>query len=455
MPPLPVVRDAGLNLAAAVAEDTGGDHRNPEARPFVLHRLRDQDDAGISLIETVVAMLLFGVFATVIAGYLVNTLNLTESNTQRVTAANLAAGQMEFVRGSRTLDLYTEELADKPVIAGTEYTIRRDVRFVEGLDGGSVCLGTADRLAYKLVTVLVSWPGMGNVKPVRSDTLKTLGLGRTEADLTKGAAAVLVQGSSGQPQSGVVVTLSPGSLVQTTGSDGCVVFPNLTPGVEFTASVSQSPSFVGLQGEQVVSGMITPEAGKVARTALNYERAGSLAISLASPPGYQPPGQLPMTLDRSGFTPVTTRAFPDCSLVSTSPQNCVSGVTRTATALFPGRYQAWAGSCLDAKPAAPVGQDVTAGGSTATSTQLGAIRLTLSGAAATSVGAAPVYAYHEPGPGCPAGQVWQLVAVTNTDRRLALPPGRWSLGLNADGSDAVARGTWVVVANQVTTVSYA
>ncbi len=151
-------------------------------------------DDGISLVETVVAMMVFAVFSLLAVAYLVSAQQVGAGNTQRVAAANLAAQQIELVRSSRTLDLPdgTTVLPAAPVLSGTKYTLTQSVRFVSGPDGASVCTGGNDRLAYKLVTVSVTWPTMGAVKPVRTDTLKALGIGATQADARKGSAAVAV-----------------------------------------------------------------------------------------------------------------------------------------------------------------------------------------------------------------------------------------------------------------------
>ena len=136
-------------------------------------------DDGISLVETVIAMMVFAVFSLLAAAYLISAQQVGAGNTQRVAAANLAAQQIELVRSSRTLDLPdgTTVLPTAPVLSGTTYRLTQSVRFVSGPDGASVCTGGNDRLAYKLVTVSVTWPRMARLEPVRTDTLWVLGIG--------------------------------------------------------------------------------------------------------------------------------------------------------------------------------------------------------------------------------------------------------------------------------------
>ena len=402
-------------------------------------RRRTGGDEGISLVETVVAMLLFSVFAVVVGQYLLSTLRVGESNTQRITAANLAAEQSELVRSQLTLDVPdgTVVLPTRPVIAGTRYTLTRDVRFVAGPSGGSVCADSSDALAYKLVTITVDWDGRGTVQPVRTDTLKTVGLGANGADVAKGTAAVAVQDGTGALSQGRTVTVQPGGLRGTTGADGCVVFPNLLVGVTYTASVDEAP-YVGQQGSQLLSSPFSVSAGAVTRTTMTYARRGALEVTLVPPTGQTPPAGLGVTVNSSVLAPSPTRVLPDCATASATAQ-CVtaSGLLRTAGSLFPAQYTAWPGTCGDAKPASPPAATVTSGGTARTNGPLAALKVTLGPTAAARVGTQTLYAFHRPVAGsCPAGEIWAMTVVSGTVRQLALPAGSWDLALSPDGSDA-------------------
>lgn len=415
-------------------------------------KVRAHGDDGISLIETVVAMMVFVVFSVVAASYLINTLRVDQSNTQRVVAANLAAQQIELVRGTATLSLPdgASQVTPSPQVAGTTYVVRQQVRFVTGAAGDSVCAGTGSTLAYKLVTVNVSWDGMGSVKPVRADTLRALGLGTNQADVRKGTAAIAVVDAGGQPVSGVTVAV--GATSRVTDTDGCAVFPNLDPGTTYTATLSAA-GYVGRQGEPSLTTTFSVTAGQVTRTPpLSYAPAGSLAVTLSSPAGYLPPPTLGVTLDSSVLTPTTARSFPECP--TAAPQSCVSGTPRTARALFPAVYAAWAGSCADARPTSPPAVAVASGPTPGSVTAaLGALQLTLSTTTQSSLAGATLYAYHRLAAGsCNGGESWPMQVASAAERRLALPPGTWDVSRYANGSSPLLTFK-VVSAGAVTAVT--
>jgi hypothetical protein len=388
------------------------------------------------MLEVIVSMVIFGIAAVVVAGLIVNALGLTKSNTERTTAANLAAEQIEAIRDTRTLDIPDGQtvLPDR-VVGGTSYGITQTANFIAGGASSSVCTGTSNQLSYKLVTVVVTWPGMGSVQPVRSDTLRSLGIGVDGLDQRFGALAALVQGSAGELQSGVQVTLMPGGTVRTTGIDGCAMFVGLDPAVTYTVSVNQ-PGYVGIDGGQLLT---KPNAGirpgEVTRAVLNYQQAGALRATLTPPPGFLPPARLSLTLKNTLFAPSTERAFPDCVSAPGPPQGCVAGTPRTAAALYPGFYGAWAGTCADAAPAPlPDNTLVRAGAIADTTVGLGGLTIEVRNLLGLPVTGKTVYAVHLADSGCLGGESWPLLPDLASDLQAALPLGWWTLALTPDAS---------------------
>jgi prepilin-type N-terminal cleavage/methylation domain-containing protein len=159
----------------------------------VLDRLRHEDD-GFTLVETLAAMIVFAILAVSVGGTILHLFRLTEDNTARVVAANLATEQIEAARAKRALDVEdgAVEITPKPVVNGTQYTVVRTANYVAEDSATTLCeTGSGStRLAYKLVTVHVTWPNMGSVQPVRQDTLLALGLGFDGVDESKGTIAV-------------------------------------------------------------------------------------------------------------------------------------------------------------------------------------------------------------------------------------------------------------------------
>jgi type II secretory pathway pseudopilin PulG len=424
----------------------------------MLRRLRPPSgDEGVSLVETVVAMLVFGVFAVTASALLMDMFGLSRSNTQRVVAANLASQRIEAVQAMSALAIPTGTTPVPDVtLGGTTYTTTQTAQFVGGPSGGSVCTGTGSSLAYKLVSVSVTWPDRGTVKPVRADTLRAVGLGGDGIDTKKGSVAVRLTDAAGQARPGLPVVLSPAALSQTTDADGCVVWVNVDQSAAQQVSVSLAGN-VGAQGEAVLIAPVSLVSGKLVRIPLQYAPKGALAATPTAPVGYPVPATLGLTLSSSSFQPVSgPRAFLDCTVVATAPQSCVSGSpVRTASALFPGLYGVWAGTCSDAKPAAPSQPAVSSGGTTSVSAPLGAVQAVIGPYTQTTIGTRTVYGYHYPDAGCPAGEIFPATVISAGERRMALPPGTWWACLNADGSDAASvNRSAVVTAGAVTVVVF-
>ncbi len=418
----------------------------------VLERLRPHEDDGLTMVETVVAMLVFGLFAGFAARLMVDVTSVSRGNAQRLVAGNLAAQHVEQLRGTGALKLPDGRSVapEQPVIGGTTYTITRDVRFVASQSGTSVCAGTADTLAYKLVTVEVTWPRMGSTRPVRSDTLRTVGIGKNAADVKRGTLAVEVLRADGTPHSGVTVTVTPGPLTAVTGTDGCVVFPNLATSSTYSATLDAFP-FVNRQGAQRSSRTgVSLTAGKVTKVQMSYERRGAIAANPVAPTGYPVPADLVVSLDASILTPTTTRVFNDCATVSTSPQNCVSGSPRTAAALFPAVYRVWPDSC--AMPSGLPGVTVTSDTTASTNLALGGLQVLILDSA-SPLRQNTLYAFRRTSSSCSVTASYVMSTLSPGERRLALPPGSWDIVTTADGTGTTSFPTQTVTAGAVTTVS--
>lgn len=414
-----------------------------------MNRKRDQqaqpDDAGLTLVEVIVGMAVFTVMATITAGLLINTVRTASANKQRVTAGNLVQAQIEQTRSLRTLDIPDgASTVLNTTVGGTTYTVNQTVNVVASDSSTSICSGSGNQIGYKLVTAVVTWTGMGSAKPVRADTLKALGVGNDGLDTTKGAYAVAVIDSNGNPQQGVSVMLNPGGLTRTTGIDGCAVYLGLTP-TDYTVTLSKA-GYVTVDGAaSITTAAIGVRASTVTRPPpVSYDLAGSVAFSTVAPGGYSPVSGLRVTVSNTRFTPTTSRSFPDCSVVPTAPQGCVSGTSRSAAALFPGQYGAWAGSCADAAPTAPPNLTPVASGPNPNVTvALAGVRVQVQDVSGRPVPGRTLYAYHAPDNKlCTTPEFYLLNADGSSDVRVGLPSGMWTFALTPDASSAPPSGPW-------------
>jgi type II secretory pathway pseudopilin PulG len=398
----------------------------------VLRRPVRQD--GYSVVELLVAVTVFAlVFAAVSIG-IGRALEVNRGNRNRSAAAYLAARQLEEVRAKafssvalgRTTCVYTTTSCNLP----SPYTVVQDVTWASPGSTSTTCdvpATSGSSLAYKRVTVTVTWPDMGGVAPVTSQTLLTPPGG--SYDPNDGHILVQAFDRDALPLAGRTVSITgPESASQTTSSDGCAFFAYLDPGT-YTATFSIS-GFVDRQGNQPATQSVGVTASQITKVQFDYDEAATLSVGLVAPSLAVIPSGIAMTVANSNLT-VGTKSF---SQAATG-----SGTTRTITPLFPyaSGYQVWAGDCADADPAAYTGGSrgaVLASNPAATtsgSANLDAVDVTVrfSTLLGLPVPNATIAATHAAGTGCTSGNT--LTTTTRTDTngklRLALPYGTWTI----------------------------
>jgi hypothetical protein len=386
------------------------------------------------MVELVVAVTVFAlVFGAVSLG-VGRVLEVNRGNRNRSAGAYLAARQLEEVRAKpfdqvtlgRTTCAYTTAACSLPA----PYTVVQDVAWAAPGSTTTSCdvpSTSGSALAYKRVTVTVTWPDMGGVAPVTSQTLLTPPGGTY--DPNDGHILVQVFDRDALPLAGQAVSISgPETASQTTTTDGCAFFPYLDPG-NYTARLTTS-GYVDRQGNQPATQTVGVVASQISRVQVDYDEAATLSVGLVVPSGAVIPSGIAMTVANSNLT-VGTKSFQQASTGS--------GVTRTITPLFPyaSGYQVWAGDCADADPAATTGGSRGAvlasnpGATTSGTLALQGVDVVVKNALGglvkdTNV---TVQAIHAAGmAGCPSGET--LTASGRTDGsgkvRVAIPYGTWS-----------------------------
>jgi hypothetical protein len=386
------------------------------------------------MVELVVAVTVFAlVFGAVSLG-VGRVLEVNRGNRNRSAGAYLAARQLEEVRAKpfdqvtlgRTTCAYTTAACSLPA----PYTVVQDVAWAAPGSTTTSCdvpSTSGSALAYKRVTVTVTWPDMGGVAPVTSQTLLTPPGGTY--DPNDGHILVQVFDRDALPLAGQAVSISgPETASQTTTTDGCAFFPYLDPG-NYTARLTTS-GYVDRQGNQPATQTVGVVASQISRVQVDYDEAATLSVGLVVPSGAVIPSGIAMTVANSNLT-VGTKSFQQASTGS--------GVTRTISPLFPyaSGYQVWAGDCADADPAATTGGSRGAvlasnpGATTSDNLALQGVDVVVKNALGglvkdTNV---TVQAIHAAGmAGCPSGET--LTASGRTDGsgkvRVAIPYGTWS-----------------------------
>jgi prepilin-type N-terminal cleavage/methylation domain-containing protein len=422
------------------------------------------DEAGLTLIEVVIAMVIFAVVAAATVAGLAAVMKTARLDKNRVAAANLASREAEIVRnefnasltGPTTLAATNYVVNPHPLPGGTvgnplyvdsvPYTVTRNVEWLPAGSGKSACDGGA-AITYPTLSVKVevTWPGMGNVPPVETSTILTPKKGILSSTLA--FVGVKVLDSTGQPRVGQLVQLSGpgGTSTDTTADDGCAVF-SVTSFGTYAASMNTA-GYVDFYGTQSPSKNVVVSSGTLSQLTFNYDRASTLAVTFTTEGGYALPTTLPgITLANTGLQPTGTRL-----LVS-------SGATTTIPTLwpFPDGYSVWAGTCSQSDPATAGGTRsaavvVAPGASGTTTTRLAPVRVRVKNALGVWLSNATVVAVPASTTGCLTTDTSLTLGVTNGsgDLLTSLPAGSWVIQVQGRSPS----GSWPTVSGLLPTAS--
>lgn len=432
---------------------------------WLRNRLRaHRADAGVSLIEVIIAMLVFGIIAVGVAYSTITIIKLTDDTRARQVATGLATSAVDAARSFEDpFDIVN--LTTTQVVGDTTYTIARSTSWVE-TSGADVGCGTGTgTLQAKRVNITVTWAGMlTTTPPVRSDTL--IAPDTRINDPSRGTIRISVLGVDGVGESGVSVSVTPTSngAVLTeqpaaTNADGCSFALKVVPGT-YSVTISRSGSVDQNQASAPSTSVVVTAGGSVAAQ-FQYDYAGLYNLIYAS--NYSGGGlKLPTNLETSFITSAGVSVISGRpSQISLHPYSSgYSGVT--------GRYVAPSQSsagCVSVDPAAwPAatvsGTALAAGerepavaapaqGTTTMNIPMGIMTVrhnTTAFLTAVSTTAPPAAA----DPGCATAMTLSFGQVlTNGNTIVALPWGSWNLY-----SSTTANGTQtpIVGSNIVTNV---
>ena len=408
-----------------------------------LSRAARRDDAGVTLIEILVALSLLMVLSLSVAAGLLAVQKSAMTSKERAAAANLATREVEIVRNwfhsSDTAPLAVMAAGDTTngaplpgqtgqlVVDGTRYDVVRQVQWLITGTGKSACDG-GSIVTYPSVGVHVevSWPNMGGVPPVVSDTVLTPP--KSVLNASSAYIAVKVIDRDGLPNDDRTVTATGpgGSYSDVTGSDGCATFVLSTAGTYTLAVTEASSGYVTFNGATTQTATVT--AGTLTVRSFTYDQGVSFQTTLKPPVGFALPTNLPaLSFGNSGIQPSGVANYPSGA----------GGVT-TVGPLWPfaSGYSVWAGSCTDSDPALLGGRPpalVTARASTTSASaalQAVAITTTRKG---LPVNVAVTATYAGSG-SCPAGDgVLNLGTSSLGVLNVSLPYGNWTLSTQISG----------------------
>jgi prepilin-type N-terminal cleavage/methylation domain-containing protein len=416
-------------------------------------------EAGFSIIEVMVAMMVFAVMSVGIAYGIANTLQLTQTSRGRESAVALASQDIDSLRqtaAASTAGIFNvvskSGESNTKTLGDVTYQIDRSVRWVQS-DGASGACGTSNgKLAYKSVVEKVSWP---NPRTGMSSTTVTSAIAPADAVTDPGYGTVIVSAvnASGAAFPGVSITITPvggsGAAALSTAplptdSQGCSYAINVVPG-DYTVTATVAGGIDTSQAQPSRQSPITVSAGASSPVPFVYDRASQLTLRYAETYNATLPTNMVTTLSSSagGLDTTTPWDVTSSSLVVTS-------ASRPSVPVFPftSGYTVYAGpysnstnaatSCLSPNPAAwtTPSQSGAVGTSPATFTaapgapsnapvMMGVATVKgVKGRYITAVSSA------NPGtgdPGCSAGMTMKFPVAGADTATIALPFGTWTI----------------------------
>ncbi len=421
-------------------------------------RLDAAPESGLTLIEVLVAMTIFGFIAAGIALGLASSMRAAVDNQNRITAASLAAAEIDRVRAIGDPFKVHDVL---PGVAGgpsNAFNVATDTSWVTPTGSDSTCGTSGGPLQYKLVTVTVTWAG--ELAPVVSRTLIAPS-GRIN-DPLMGTILISVKNAAGLGAPGVSFTA--GSLATTpTDADGCSYVLKVPPG-SYTITLNQA-GYIDYQQKTTPSKTDNVVAGSSTVFSFQYDKAATFTLNY----GTGTP-KLPTNLDTTFINTTYGGAFPPMQVSTSTKQaklhpykdgyQAVAGAYNETTCPAPNPAE-WApdtrtNPAKNGSLAAPI--TAAAGGSATISVPMGLATISAGTSAylfAVSQNTQPV-----PGePACAAGAMnytfGNIIPSSGAGVVVALPFGTWQLysASTATGTRTALTGGQVTIGSNGSYVS--
>ena len=414
----------------------------------------DSSEAGITLVEIIIAMMVFGFIAVSVAFGLVTALSMGGDTRSRAVATNLAAQDIDTARATHDVFSIDDVINQTTVVNGTTFRLTRTATWETSGSSYAGCGSGGGQLTFKRLNVTVDWDGRRASSPlVHTDTL--LSPGSRINDPALGSIPVSALTGSGAGSAGITVTAVPaspanGALPITvaplpTDAQGCSYILKVTPG-NYNVEISRT-NYLDEKQNEVSTKSVGVAAGAAASVAFQYELAARYDVIYAG----NHPGATRIPLDLH-------TSFRSTYGVFTSPASTGS-LTRTVPLYpFAAGYQAFAGEyktpgtdvvgCLSVDPAAwttvaadgAVGRSVSLvaalpGESIDTPVPMGVLNVT--GAAGQYLTAVAQTAAPGTGdPGCAVPATYTFGLVTAATVQIGLPYGSWEFTMGPSATES-------------------
>lgn len=344
-------------------------------------------EAGLSLIEVIIAMMIFAMIATGIGYTMLAALSLTKDSSARQQAANLAAQEIDLTRSIDNL-FNLQNRTTTTTINGRTYTITRTAAWVSDPDVNQRCGIGGGILRYKKVNVTVGWTGMTSGTPsVHADTLIDPGVRINDPDL--GTVLISVTDSGGNPVVGATVNVSPATPADgaqslsaqpaVTDSEGCTYALKVEPG-NYDVVVSMA-GYIDVTQNATPSTLVSVKKSSASAAMTTLDLGGFFPLNLTT--NYSDPVEVPSNLDVSFVStygtslapttpnPVTRFPFPAGYEVLAGVYNDPANPAKICKAVDPSEWAAGTTDGVNYADGVPVTPVATIPGSTAATANVG------------------------------------------------------------------------------------
>lgn len=300
------------------------------------HVSSSHEDEGFTLVEILVATLIFALTAAATVTILITAIRTVRENSDRVYAANLARSEIERQRELGTDLITIGNTTTSTTTPEGVFTISTTSNWVGLNQATGACEAAAPGQAYMRVNVEVT--GATISEPQVSDTI--IAPSDDSSLVDTGQIAIKVADERANPVSGVTlqvrnVAAAGATSTFITGPDGCVFVPKLAPSASWQVTINRGGYVPRVVNGTSATGAVV--AAQTTRMSFEYAAASSMEFTPATI-DFPIPDGIPLStgLDPLAILPVAVTTYP-----------------KTVSGLWPsvGGYQAWLGTCVDADPA--------------------------------------------------------------------------------------------------------
>jgi len=421
-----------------------------------------RSEGGLSLIEVVVAMMIFMIIFTGLLYTMVSLFGVTRDSRERQVATNLAAAEIDLARDAADVFKFGSQTRTE-IVNDENFTIVRESYWSYNSATSNACGAGSSTLRFKKVKVTVTWDGLRKGGfPVTSETLINPNERISNPEL--GTIMVSVKTTPGEGAADIPVTAVSDTGVtlksQVTDADGCAYFLLVAPGT-YTVTLASPTGTVWMDtaGKSAPFKLAPITAGTSSSPFFTFDQAAQYTTTYSST-SVMTPNNMPTSFTSTRPTsvqPQTVQTNPRTTYVYPSDDgySVMAGDITTCAAQDPSLWTAASGKVQGVRPAAVA---ASSGTTSPVTVDMGTVKV--GGLSTGNNGNKYIVAVSSNvttsgQPGCATQQILRFNAATATTATIALPYGTWTLykGQNTTYTPGVGSTNSVIGKSDLTLVN--